>query len=52
MFRLYRRVQPRDLGDQQPFASLRRAVEHEALVAARGARPTAQDTPAARLCHR
>ena len=33
MFRLYRRIQPRDLGDEQPFSTLRRAVEHEALVA-------------------
>jgi undecaprenyl-diphosphatase len=33
MFRLYRRIQPRDLGDEKPFSTLRRAVEHEALVA-------------------
>jgi glycosyltransferase 2 family protein len=33
LFRLYRRVMPRDLGDEKPFSSLRRAVEHEALVA-------------------
>ncbi|HEX6567926.1 MAG TPA: hypothetical protein VF015_02140, partial [Acidimicrobiales bacterium] len=33
LFRLYRRVVPRDLGDERPFSSLRRAVEHEALVA-------------------
>lgn len=33
LFRLYRRLQPRDLGDERPFSSLRRAVEHEALVA-------------------
>ena len=33
LFRVYRRVQPRDLGDERPFSSLRRAVEHEALVA-------------------
>jgi glycosyltransferase 2 family protein len=32
MFRLYRRFQPRDLGDEKPFSTLRRAVEHEALV--------------------
>jgi glycosyltransferase 2 family protein len=32
LFRLYRWVQPRDLGDEKPFSSLRRAVEHEALV--------------------
>lgn len=32
MFRLYRRIQPRDLGDEKADASLRRAVEHEALV--------------------
>lgn len=33
LFRLYRSIQPRDLGDERPFSSLRRAVEHEALVA-------------------
>ena len=33
LFRLYRRIQPRDLGDEQPFSTLRRAVEHEALLA-------------------
>ena len=33
MFRLYRRLQPRDFGDEKAFSSLRRAVEHEALVA-------------------
>jgi glycosyltransferase 2 family protein len=33
MFRLYRRIQPRDLGDEKSFSSLRRTVEHEALVA-------------------
>jgi undecaprenyl-diphosphatase len=33
MFRLYRRIQPRDLGDERAFSTLRRAVEHEALVA-------------------
>src|SRR3954451_6212762 len=33
MFRIYRGVQPRHLGDERPFSSLRRMVEHEALVA-------------------
>jgi undecaprenyl-diphosphatase len=33
MFRLYRRITPHDLRDERPFSSLRRAVEHEALVA-------------------
>lgn len=33
LFRLYRRVIPHDLGDERPFSSLRRTVEHEALVA-------------------
>ena len=33
LFRLYRRLQPRDFGDERPFSSLRRSVEHEALVA-------------------
>jgi undecaprenyl-diphosphatase len=32
LFRTYRRLQPRDLGDEKADASLRRAVEHEALV--------------------
>jgi undecaprenyl-diphosphatase len=33
LFRLYRRLLPRDLGDERGYLSLRRAVEHEALVA-------------------
>ncbi|MFM8305152.1 MAG: hypothetical protein ACKOA9_12800, partial [Actinomycetota bacterium] len=33
MFRTYRRLMPRDLGDEKADASLRRTVEHEALVA-------------------
>ena len=33
LFRIYRRLQPRDFGDERPFSTLRRAVEHEAFVA-------------------
>jgi undecaprenyl-diphosphatase len=33
LFRVYRWVQRKDLGDERPFSSLRRAVEHEAFVA-------------------
>ncbi len=33
LFRLYRWVQRHDVGDERPFSSLRRAVEHEAFVA-------------------
>ncbi len=33
LFRLYRWLNRRDLGDERPFSSLRRTVEHEALVA-------------------
>jgi undecaprenyl-diphosphatase len=33
LFRLYRSVNRRRLGDERPFSSLRRGVEHEALVA-------------------
>lgn len=33
LFRAYRRVSPRRLGDERSFSSLRRTVEHEALVA-------------------
>jgi undecaprenyl-diphosphatase len=33
LFRAYRAVLPHDLGDERPFSSLRRTVEHEALVA-------------------
>jgi glycosyltransferase 2 family protein len=33
LFRAYRRLQPRNLGDEKAFSTLRRAVEHEALVA-------------------
>jgi glycosyltransferase 2 family protein len=33
LFRLYRRITRRDFGDEKPFSTLRRAVEHEAFVA-------------------
>ena len=33
LFRVYRWAQRKDLGDERPFSSLRRAVEHEAMVA-------------------
>jgi glycosyltransferase 2 family protein len=33
LFRVYRWLNRRDLGDERPFSSLRRGVEHEALVA-------------------
>lgn len=33
LFRVWRFLQPRNFGDQRPFSSLRRGVEHEALVA-------------------
>ena len=33
LFRLYRRLGPRNFGDERPFSTLRRAVEHEAFVA-------------------
>jgi undecaprenyl-diphosphatase len=33
LFRLYRMIDRRDLGDERPFSTLRRAVEHEAMVA-------------------
>jgi undecaprenyl-diphosphatase len=33
LFRMYRTVSRRQLGDERPFSSLRRTVEHEALVA-------------------
>jgi glycosyltransferase 2 family protein len=33
LFRLYRGLQPHNLGDERPFDSLRRSVEHEAFVA-------------------
>jgi undecaprenyl-diphosphatase len=33
LFRAYRRLQRRDLGDERAFSSLRRAIEHEALLA-------------------
>ena len=33
LFRVYRRLKPRDLGDERVFSSLRRAIEHEALLA-------------------
>jgi undecaprenyl-diphosphatase len=33
LFRIFRWVQRKDLGDERPFSSLRRAVEHEAFIA-------------------
>jgi undecaprenyl-diphosphatase len=33
LWRLYRSLRLKNLGDERPFSSLRRAVEHEALVA-------------------
>ncbi|MFN7149367.1 MAG: flippase-like domain-containing protein [Microthrixaceae bacterium] len=33
LFRFYRSVRLRNVGDERPFSSLRRTVEHEALVA-------------------
>ncbi len=47
LFRIYRRLQRRDLGDERPFSSLRRAVEHEALARPRRPRPRHPDAAAA-----
>lgn len=33
LFRLYRAIRLKNVGDERPFSSLRRTVEHEALVA-------------------
>lgn len=33
LFRIYRSLLPRNFGDERPFSTLRRGVEHEALVA-------------------
>jgi len=33
LFRAYRALRPRNFGDEKPFGSLRRTVEHEAFVA-------------------
>jgi uncharacterized protein (TIRG00374 family) len=33
LFRIYRMIHLRNVGDERPFSSLRRTVEHEALVA-------------------
>ncbi len=46
LFRIYRMLLRHDLGDERPFYSLRRAVEHEALVAL-AAREAGVHTPAA-----
>ena len=46
LFRLYRRILPRDFGDQQAFLSLQRAVEHEALRRPRRAVPSGSARPA------
>jgi tRNA A-37 threonylcarbamoyl transferase component Bud32 len=45
LFRLYRSVQPRDLHDERPFSSLRRTVEHEALVAVMAAQTGVRTPP-------
>jgi undecaprenyl-diphosphatase len=33
LFRMYRGAMPRNFGDERPFSSMRRTVEHEALLA-------------------
>lgn len=47
LFRLVRSAMPRDLGDERPFSSLRRAVEHEALVALAAAQVGVRTPPLA-----
>jgi undecaprenyl-diphosphatase len=47
LFRLVRSVQPRELGDERPFSSLRRAVEHEAFVALAAANSGVRTPPVA-----
>ena len=47
LFRAYRWIDRRDRGDERPFSSLRRTVEHEALVAL-AAREHGIRTPAPR----
>ena len=44
LFRVYRYFRLKNVGDQRPFSSLRRAVEHEALVALK-ARDSGVRTP-------
>jgi uncharacterized membrane protein YbhN (UPF0104 family) len=44
LFRTYRYLRLKNVGDQRPFSSLRRAVEHEALVALK-ARDSGVRTP-------
>ena len=47
LFRIYRFFRLKNVGDQRPFSSLRRAVEHEALVALK-ARDSGIRTPRVR----
>jgi undecaprenyl-diphosphatase len=47
LFRVYRYLRLKNVGDQRPFSSLRRAVEHEALVALK-ARDSGVRTPRVR----
>ena len=47
LFRVYRYFRLKNVGDQRPFSSLRRAVEHEALVALK-ARDSGVRTPRVR----
>ena len=52
LFRLYRCDPPRDLGDERPFSSLRRAVEHEAFVALAADATSASARRGRRVRHR
>lgn len=51
LFRLYRSAVPRDRGDERPFSSLRRAVEHEALVALSAGQLGVRTPPVAAFAH-
>ena len=51
LFRMYRTVSRHELGDERPFSSLRRTVEHEALVALGRPRPGDPHPAARRLRH-
>ena len=48
LFRVYRFLRLKNVGDDRPFSSLRRTVEHEALVALDGPRHRRPDAAASR----
>jgi undecaprenyl-diphosphatase len=51
LFRMYRALVPHNLGDERPFESLRRTVEHEALLALMACEAGVKTPPFVTLAH-